>query len=163
MQSTLPGSAQKRDIAPISRIKRTMSSPLEKRTFSICPALPKKNLKTFSTFTFLHPVSVTCYKVVTVYTVRYVTRTARTPATVTLPPGVVTSGVTSYETITTTVPNGELTSEPGTVGDSLIFRSLNYNHRLSQLRWHDDDLLHSFYNDDNYSKCFHFTVCADRS
>ena len=85
-----------------------MSSPLEKRTFSICPALPKKNLKILSTFTFLRPISVTCYNVVTVYTVRYVSRTAKTPATVTLPPGVVTSGVTSYETITTTVPNGKL-------------------------------------------------------
>jgi len=110
VQSTLPGSAQKRDIAPISRVKRTMSSPLEKRTFSICPALPKKNLKILSTFTFLRPISVTCYNVVTVYTVRYVTRTAKTPATVTLPPGVVTSGVTSYETITTTVPNASTTT-----------------------------------------------------
>ncbi|KAK0099318.1 hypothetical protein ONS96_008546 [Cadophora gregata f. sp. sojae] len=111
VQSTLPGSAQKkRDTAPISRIRRTMSSPLEKRTFSICPALPKKNLKTPAKLTFLHPISVTCYKVVTVYTVRYVTRTARIPATVTLPPGVVTSGVTSYETITTTVPNASTTT-----------------------------------------------------
>ncbi|KAH7400272.1 hypothetical protein BKA64DRAFT_478429 [Cadophora sp. MPI-SDFR-AT-0126] len=110
VQSTLPGSAQKRDTAPISRIKRTMSSPLEKRTFSICPALPKKNLKTLSTFTFLHPISVTCYNVVTVYTVRYVTRTAKAPVTVTRAPEVVTSGITSYETITTTVPNASTTT-----------------------------------------------------
>lgn len=109
VQSTLPGAGKKRDVqvAPISRIKRTLSSPLERRTFSICPALPKKGAKTSSSFTFLFPTSVTCYKVVTVYSVRYVTRTARTKATVTLPPGVVTSGVTEYETITTTVPNGK--------------------------------------------------------
>lgn len=44
---------------------------------------------------------------VTVYTVRIVTRTANPPATVTLPPSIVTNGVTSYATtITTTVPNG---------------------------------------------------------
>ncbi|KAL2061245.1 hypothetical protein VTL71DRAFT_7518 [Oculimacula yallundae] len=109
VQSTLPG-GKKRDIAPISRIKRTVSSPLEKRTFSICPALPKKGAKAFSGFTFLHPMSVTCYNVVTVYTVKYVTQPGKTPTTVTLPPGVVTKAVTSYQTITTTVPNASFTT-----------------------------------------------------
>ncbi|KAH9210472.1 hypothetical protein DL95DRAFT_393384 [Leptodontidium sp. 2 PMI_412] len=112
VQFTLPGAGKKRDVqvAPMSRIKRTLSSLLERRTFSICPALPKKGAKISSSFTFLYPTSVTCYKVVTVYTVRYVTRTARTKATVTLPPGVLTSGVTEYETITTTVPNASTTT-----------------------------------------------------
>ena len=35
---------------------------------------------------------------------------------------------------------------------SLIFDSLDYNHCLPQLRWHDDKLFHSFHDHHNYSK-----------
>ncbi|CZT44471.1 uncharacterized protein RSE6_04641 [Rhynchosporium secalis] len=110
VQSTLPGAGKKRDLTPISRIKRAVSTPLKKRTFSICPALSKKGAKASSRFSFLHPMSVTCYKVFTVYTVNYVTKTAKIFATVTLPPDVVIKAVTAIDNITTAVPNASFTT-----------------------------------------------------
>ncbi|PBP17467.1 hypothetical protein BUE80_DR011754 [Diplocarpon rosae] len=100
VQSTIPSAVPKRDIEPLSRIKRDLVPPRERRTFfTIAPALPKKGTRTW----FSYPTFVTCYQIVTVYNVVYTTRTAGGATTVMLPADVVTRGVTSYTTLTSVI------------------------------------------------------------
>ncbi|KAK6584920.1 hypothetical protein PZA11_003144 [Diplocarpon coronariae] len=100
VKSTIPSAVAKRDIEPLSRIKRDLMPPKERRTFfTIAPALPKKGARIW----FWYPEFVTCYRIVTVYNVVYTTRTARETGTITIPADVVTRNVTSYTTFTSVV------------------------------------------------------------